>query len=713
LLLLLTLVTPSGVTAQSREEYGAQATVKRDPHGEAAAASDFRIEVGELRRVPRERAQNLLTLAPGVLLTNHGGEGHTASMYMRGFDAGEGEDIELRVDGLPLNELSNHHGHGYADLTFMMPEVVSQVRVVEGPFDPEQADFAVAGSAEFQLGLPEPGVSSSVRLGKYRRRRWFVGYRPSDERARTFAAAAFERGDGFGPQRAFAQASAIGQYEGKVSAGTFLRTLALVSAQRWDTAGVVRAADVVARRLPCTSSANAQFFCTHDPNQGGSGSRAQVSTVLERTRGDSYLRGQVFLSARQLRTRENYTGFTLDPRLDGGPQRGDLRDGRTDALTLGLRTIGRRRVTLLSRQHELEVGLYARHDRVSVVMDRVRRELDVPYLTDFDRGIQQTNVAAHARADARLTPWLRLMLGLRADAFAFQVLERSLPEQDRIGARLARQSLDAYGFAFSPRGTLDFTVQPDLHALASVGRGARSSDGAALSQSESAPFARVMAAEMGLVYMPWIGSVQLEARSSVFFTHVSRDLVFNPEQGRNEPVGASQRSGALLSVRARRAAWFDLLGSTTYTRAHLQPREAAVYELFRGPRLPFVPTWLVRGDAVVHHALPWLPEVRGFASAGLTYVGRRPLPLAQWAAPYGLVDLALGARYRVLELSAAVTNLFDARYREAEFHHISNFSDPAAPRSMLAARHFSAGAPRQWMITLSVVFDPATRGEES
>ena len=706
------LTTTHNASAQAGDEYGASATVKRDPHGESVAASDFRLEVGELRRVPRDHAQRLLTLAPGILLTNHGGEGHTASMYVRGFDAGEGEDVELRVDGIPLNEVSNHHGHGYADLTFLMPEVVSQVRVVEGPFDPEQGDFAVAGSAEFQLGLAQPGVITSVGMGKFRRRRWFLGYRPSGERARTFGAVAFERGDGFGPQRAFANASAMGQYEAKLGPGTYLRSLAFVSAQRWDSAGVIRESDYRARRLPCSAGKDAQFFCSYDPNQGGNGARAQVATTLERTRGGRYLRAQLFFGARQLRTRENFTGYTLDPRLDGGPQRGDLRDGRTEALTLGMRTLGRRTVALLGRKHELEVGIYARHDRLSVLMDRVRRELDVPYLTDFDRGIQQTNVAAHARADARLWPWLRMMVGVRADAFAFQVVERALPEQDRIGPRLGRESIDAYGFAFSPRTTLDFMLAPDLHALVSVGRGARSSDGAALSQSESAPFARVTAAEAGTAYSPQVEAVALEARGSAFFTRVSRDLVFNPEEGRNEPVGASHRSGTLVSLRARHPSWFDLLGSATYTRAHLPPRDAAVYELFRGPRLPFVPTWLVRGDAVVFHDLPGVERLRAFAGAGLTYVGRRPLPLAEWAEPYHLVDAAIGARYRFIELAASVTNLLDARFREAEFHHISNFSDPTAPRSMLAARHFSAGAPRQWLFTVSLLFDPDEAEQE-
>jgi hypothetical protein len=117
--------------------------------------------------------------------------------------------------------------------------------------------------------------------------------------------------------------------------------------------------------------------------------------------------------------------------------------------------------------------------------------------------------------------------------------------------------------------------------------------------------------------------------------------------------------------------------------------------------VPFVPAWLVRGDAVVERALPWLPYVSAFSSLGLSYVGKRPLPSGKWAVPYALADLAAGARYRFVELSTHVRNLFDARYREAELHHVSNF-DPEAPRSELSSRHFSAGAPRQWMLVLTL-----------
>src|SRR5690606_12265246 len=109
-------------------------------------ASDFNLRVGELSRVPRsEGAAGLLKLAPGILLTNKGGDGHAEQIFLRGFDAREGQDVELSVGGVPVNEAGNLHGNGYADLHFVIPELVDSLRVVEGPFDPRQGNFAVAG----------------------------------------------------------------------------------------------------------------------------------------------------------------------------------------------------------------------------------------------------------------------------------------------------------------------------------------------------------------------------------------------------------------------------------------------------------------------------------------------------------------------------------------------------------------------------------------
>ena len=91
-------------------------------------ASDFNLRVGELDRVPRaEGAAGLLKLAPGILLTNKGGDGHAEQIFLRGFDAREGQDVELTAAGVPVNEAGNLHGNGDADLHFIIPELVEDV----------------------------------------------------------------------------------------------------------------------------------------------------------------------------------------------------------------------------------------------------------------------------------------------------------------------------------------------------------------------------------------------------------------------------------------------------------------------------------------------------------------------------------------------------------------------------------------------------------
>ena len=75
-------------------------------------------------------------------------------------DAREGQDLELSVGGVPINESGNLHGNGYADTHFIIPELAASLRVIEGPFDPRQGNFAVAGSADYALGLQQRGVTS-------------------------------------------------------------------------------------------------------------------------------------------------------------------------------------------------------------------------------------------------------------------------------------------------------------------------------------------------------------------------------------------------------------------------------------------------------------------------------------------------------------------------------------------------------------------------
>src|SRR5262249_4184647 len=152
-------------------------------------------------------------LAPGILLTNEGGEGHPERIFLRGFDAREGQDIELGVGGVPVNESGNLHGNGFADLHFVIPELVESLRVLEGTFEPRQGNYAVAGSADYELGLADRGLIAKGSIGSFGTDRVAILFGPAGQSAHTFAGASLEKTDGYGQNRSAKSAAAMAQWE--------------------------------------------------------------------------------------------------------------------------------------------------------------------------------------------------------------------------------------------------------------------------------------------------------------------------------------------------------------------------------------------------------------------------------------------------------------------------------------------------------------------
>src|SRR5581483_2235317 len=167
---------PPAPPARGGAAFEASVTASRLPPSRGAA--DYHVEVGALALVPRQEAGELLKLAPGVLLTNEGSEAHADQVFLRGFDAREGQDIEFTAGGVPINEGGNPHGNGYADTHFIIPELVQNLRVIEGPFDPRQGNYAVAGSADYQLGLEKRGLTAKYTGGSFNTQRMLVMWGP-------------------------------------------------------------------------------------------------------------------------------------------------------------------------------------------------------------------------------------------------------------------------------------------------------------------------------------------------------------------------------------------------------------------------------------------------------------------------------------------------------------------------------------------------------
>ena len=674
-----------------------------------AAVGDFHIPIGQLADVPRNSASDLMLLAPGVMLANHGGEGHADTIFIRGFDAGEGKDVEFRLNGVPLNEVSHAHGHGYADTYFIIPELVDSLRITEGPYDPAQGDFGVAGSVEYQLGLKRRGLTASASYGSFASRRLSLVWGPPESSEANFVGLLLRQGHGFGPNRAYANAGAMAQVEFRVGEDTRLRLFGTSYAARFSSAGVVRETDVVDGRMPCAPGADSQFFCLHDPNQGGAGQRHILSAELQSRlrRGGRFVQ-QGFVVLRQMRIRDNFTGFLNDVPPVGESPRGDNTEQYYRGTTVGLRGRYSPGLTFLGQPQPLELGYLARFDDVLTRARRLRDHGGAPYATLFDNQVRTTNLGAYA--SLRLAPlsWLTLRGGVRLDTFLFGVDDQNRPASDRQGDRIPEESIEAYGFFASPRLTAEVRLTPRLTWLTSAGLGARSSDAAALSDAELAPYARVSAAETGLGWrLAGDGhAYDLEVRGAFFATRVSQDLVFDETTGRNQPVGPSQRLGAFATARFTLEQRVDVQASAAWAHATLPTPGAPQWKLWEGTVMPYIPHLLGRLDASVRGDVTVSGQPVGWNLAlGHSAIGPKPLPLDRYSEPIFLFDAAARARWKWMELGLSVENLLDARWREAEFNYVSNFRGPDAPASLLATRHFAAGAPRTFRATFTLYLD--------
>lgn len=675
-------------------------------HIPSRGAGDYEISIGKLAGVPRMDSASLLRLAPGVLLTNQGGTGHPYQIFLRGFDAREGQDIEMTVDGVPINEVGNPHGNGLADTHFIIPELVQSLRVVESPFAPQQGNFAVAGSALYDLGLPNPGLTAQAMVGSFGTKRVLLLYHPDGMSDHTFGGVELLSSEGFGQNRAAERATAMGGYETALGQGGSLRLLATSYATHYGRAGVLRLDDVEAGRKG--------FYDSYDLSQGGDSSRHSVGATVEGRMGNARVTQSVFLVARDFRLRQNLTGFQEDPQQTWQSvhsQRGDLIDQHSTQSTLGGRGSARQHVKLLGQQQELELGYFARYDRVDAVQERDRSGTTIPYRTNLDLTSGLSNVGLYGDANVKPLSWLTVRGGVRADLYHYLVenqcalttqnsfggdpLDTECFESDRVGGyRSPDQVASTSASLFQPRVTLLFGAFRGFTFSLSHGRGSRSLDPQYINQDLKTPFAKVDASEFGTNYYRTLGGVDLNARSVFFQTKVDRDLFFNESEGRSTLANGTTRTGWAGSVRATGSV-FDVAANLTLVRATFDDSHLAI---------PYAPGLVARVDGVVFGELPISVQgKRPVASLGIgvSYVGKRPLPYGEFSETTFLLDLGASLKFQALSLGLISTNLLDKEYRLGEYNYASDFHSQPYP-TQVAARHFAAGEPRAIYGTLTL-----------
>ena len=139
--------------------------------GAADSASEGAAEREVFQARPKLRPGDIVEAVPGVVATQHSGDGKANQYFLRGFNLDHGTDFAVSVDGMPVNMPTHGHGQGYADLNFLIPELVSGVKYRKGPYFAEGGDFSLAGSAslDYFSALDAPFAEVTYGSNNYRR----------------------------------------------------------------------------------------------------------------------------------------------------------------------------------------------------------------------------------------------------------------------------------------------------------------------------------------------------------------------------------------------------------------------------------------------------------------------------------------------------------------------------------------------------------------
>ena len=699
-----------------------------DPHGPTEitvagrarpptrGASDYSINVGELAIVPRKNASDLLKLAPGIMLSNEGGEGHAEQVFLRGFDAKDGQDIEFTLGGMPINESGNLHGNGYADLHFIIPELVSSLRVVEGPFDPRQGNYAVAGSANYELGLAQRGFTAKFAGGSFGTQRLLLLWGPAGEGKGTLAGVEVFKTDGYGQNRDSQRATAMGQYEGRLGTEGSYRVLASAYATHYHAAGIIRQDDYQNGRIGFYDSYAASSYAHQAIAEGGDSSRYSLSADLESRAADTTLSQQLFLTYRSMRLLENFTGFLLDvqePLQSVHTQRGDMLDLSVKEATIGARGSARWHGQAFNEPQHLELGYFARGDLTSGVQQRLAAATGHPYLTETNLDATLGDIGLYADADLKPVHWLSLRGGVRSDLFSYDVvdncavhdvdhpsasnppLDQSCLRQEDYGKpREPNQRASTSSIAVLPRVSALFGPFAGFTLTASYGVGVRSVDPNYITQDVKTPFASIKSYEGGVLYAHQSDRWALSARSVFFLTRVDKDLIFSETEGRNVLGVGTTRTGWAGNVRAT-GSFIDESASLTLVKSEFNDTHLLV---------AYVPSVVLRSDTALFKELPWVllgQKARAALGLGATYVGPRPLPFGERSDPVFTLDASATLNFSHYEIGLTVSNLLGTQYRLGEYNFASDFRSSraqpgggSAQPTLVPERTFAAGAPR-------------------
>ncbi|WP_042577865.1 TonB-dependent receptor domain-containing protein [Variovorax paradoxus] len=502
--------------------------------GNADSASEGAVERESFQTRPKLRPGDIVEAVPGVVATQHSGDGKANQYFLRGFNLDHGTDFAVTVDGMPVNMPTHGHGQGYADLNFLIPELVSGVRYRKGPYFAESGDFSLAGSASLDYFSVLDAPFAELTLGTHNFKRLLAAGSRTREDQTWLGAIEIEGNDGpWEVAENLRKVSAVVRYsQGSPTRGFSLTGMAYKS--RWTST------DQVPQRLIDTGQLTR--FGSLNPTDGGSTQRVSLSGKWF----DKGAEGETMISAYAIDYRfDLFSDFTY---FLNNPVNGDQFEQTDRRRIFGAQASRTMPTKFGGMDGILSFGASWRGDRISEVGLYSTQARDRLATVRNDK-VSQDLFAVYGQQLVYITDRLRGYVGVRGDILRYRVDER----ETRYGAVNGGKGHDAIA---SPKAGLAFALTPQHELYLNAGVGFHSNDvrGAtiAIDRSGGSAADRVPAlvkgrgAEVGWRFQP---DENFTATVALWQLKLDSELVYVGDAGTTEPGRASGRRGIEATMR--------------------------------------------------------------------------------------------------------------------------------------------------------------------
>jgi hypothetical protein len=626
---------------------------------------------------PIYRTGDVLEAVPGLVVTQHSGEGKANQYFLRGFNLDHGTDLAITIDGMPFNMRTHAHGQGYADTNFLIPEIARGLAYTKGPYFASEGDFASAGSIYLDIVDRLPRNFAQIELGSFGHQRAVTGMSvPVGLNGTLLAAGEIVRFDG-----PWDRPDDLRKLNGvlRYSQGSYNNGLA-VTAMAYS--GSWFATDQIPQRA--VDQGLIGRFGNIDPTDGGSAHRISLSARWIETDAEGATRVNAYVVKSDLALFNNFTYFLNNP-IDGDQfKQADNRviaGGSASHTFFGTGPTGLKTETTVgvqTRYDAIQAGLFNTKDRV--ILSTVR-----------DDQVTEYSVGVFGEMTVRWTPWFRTITGVRVDYFTAGVesnlAANSGSDRNAIGS-------PKLGLVFGPWAKTELYLNAGTGFHSNDARGTVTTvDPTTLAATSPTPLlVRSKGAEVGVRTQP---SKDVTSTFSVFILDFDSELLFVGDAGTTEASRPSRRVGAEYTLRSKLTRWLTLDFDAAYTRARFLEGD------------PNAPWRYIPGatEGVVSASLNFDNAWGGwFGGVRVRYFGSRPLieDNSVRSGPSAPVSARLGYKFDDgLIVRIDGFNLFDQQSHQIDYYYASRLAaEPAGVDNI----HFHPLEPRSFRVSVRKEF---------